>query len=185
MSDKMKIARTLLVITVMVASAILPAMPEAAELREADKDSRTAATTSASSLEIIEDDCGWYDITLDEAPDGLLVVTASADSALVDIEPAYLKFSKQNWDMSQWFEVCVDTDDDGANLSSTISHALSGTATVASWGSIASIALNGVDIHIDTDGDGTHDELDSDDDCLLYTSPSPRDATLSRMPSSA
>ena len=24
-----------------------------------------------------------------------------------------------------------------------------------------------------------------DDDCLLYTSPSPRDATLSRMPSSA
>ena len=26
---------------------------------------------------------------------------------------------------------------------------------------------------------------DDDDDCLLYTSPSPRDATLSRMPSSA
>ena len=28
-------------------------------------------------------------------------------------------------------------------------------------------------------------ELDHSDDCLLYTSPSPRDATLSRMPSSA
>ena len=28
-------------------------------------------------------------------------------------------------------------------------------------------------------------ELDSRKDCLLYTSPSPRDATLSRMPSSA
>ena len=28
-------------------------------------------------------------------------------------------------------------------------------------------------------------EVDMNDDCLLYTSPSPRDATLSRMPSSA
>ena len=35
-------------------------------------------------------------------------------------------------------------------------------------------------------GGGTHEEDDDDDyDCLLYTSPSPRDATLSRMPSSA
>ena len=30
-----------------------------------------------------------------------------------------------------------------------------------------------------------HRALDLADDCLLYTSPSPRDATLSRMPSSA
>ena len=30
-----------------------------------------------------------------------------------------------------------------------------------------------------------HDISDSDKFCLLYTSPSPRDATLSRMPSSA
>ena len=28
-------------------------------------------------------------------------------------------------------------------------------------------------------------EIQKGDDCLLYTSPSPRDATLSRMPSSA
>ena len=28
-------------------------------------------------------------------------------------------------------------------------------------------------------------EIDESSDCLLYTSPSPRDATLSRMPSSA
>ena len=31
----------------------------------------------------------------------------------------------------------------------------------------------------------TEDQLVRDGDCLLYTSPSPRDATLSRMPSSA
>ena len=35
--------------------------------------------------------------------------------------------------------------------------------------------------------DATEDLFDEDNDetCLLYTSPSPRDATLSRMPSSA
>ena len=36
----------------------------------------------------------------------------------------------------------------------------------------------------DEDEDDDEDE-DEDEDCLLYTSPSPRDATLSRMPSSA
>ena len=35
-----------------------------------------------------------------------------------------------------------------------------------------------------TEDDEDEDE-DEDEDCLLYTSPSPRDATLSRMPSSA
>ena len=40
----------------------------------------------------------------------------------------------------------------------------------------------------DDDGDGVIDSVDAfplDKNCLLYTSPSPRDATLSRMPSSA
>ena len=32
---------------------------------------------------------------------------------------------------------------------------------------------------------GIEPTLERDNDCLLYTSPSPRDATLSRMPSSA
>ena len=35
------------------------------------------------------------------------------------------------------------------------------------------------------DGNGGDGDGDGDGDCLLYTSPSPRDATLSRMPSSA
>ena len=40
--------------------------------------------------------------------------------------------------------------------------------------------------HIDeTEWSYIKETFDKDDVCLLYTSPSPRDATLSRMPSSA
>ena len=35
------------------------------------------------------------------------------------------------------------------------------------------------------DDDGDDDDYDDGDDCLLYTSPSPRDRHASRMPSSA
>ena len=63
------------------------------------------------------------------------------------------------------------------------------TDPVNAWTNIAEI-----DSFEDEDGeDRTDDDIDSDADtdptndntCLLYTSPSPRDATLSRMPSSA
>ena len=39
--------------------------------------------------------------------------------------------------------------------------------------------------HLDLDGDGIVTDEELDMDCLLYTSPSPRDGLLSRMPSSA
>ena len=38
---------------------------------------------------------------------------------------------------------------------------------------------------LDTDGDGLPDTIEKYKTCLLYTSPSPRDRTRSRMPSSA
>ena len=44
-------------------------------------------------------------------------------------------------------------------------------------------ALQHVRSELIIDGKLSRDNLDKD--CLLYTSPSPRDATLSRMPSSA
>ena len=54
---------------------------------------------------------------------------------------------------------------------------------------------NDMDPTVDSDGDGNYtNDMDGDGiwdttaivvGCLLYTSPSPRDATLSRMPSSA
>ena len=43
--------------------------------------------------------------------------------------------------------------------------------------------LKGIDMYIDADGGIA--QVDEDRSCLLYTSPSPRDGLLSRMPSSA
>ena len=45
--------------------------------------------------------------------------------------------------------------------------------------------VNGKGELIDYNEDGTINKRHTFKDCLLYTSPSPRDATLSRMPSSA
>ena len=62
------------------------------------------------------------------------------------------------------------TDDNGATVSTTF------TWTIANPGPLAT----------DNTGSVTEDLVASDSgNCLLYTSPSPRDATLSRMPSSA
>ena len=46
-------------------------------------------------------------------------------------------------------------------------------------------SLTGAQIGIKTDSSHTKARIQSISTCLLYTSPSPRDATLSRMPSSA
>ena len=45
--------------------------------------------------------------------------------------------------------------------------------------------LDGVASNLEVNLNHRLDALTNDSDCLLYTSPSPRDATLSRMPSSA
>ena len=46
-------------------------------------------------------------------------------------------------------------------------------------------AVTVLDVSMDKNTQALQDLLDADIPCLLYTSPSPRDATLSRMPSSA
>ena len=160
-----KTARTLLMVTVMIASALMPMVPEAAELRDEAKTMRTAVSTDVSWLGIDEGDWGMYEVTLDQAPNGVLVVTPSSDNAGVTVDPAYLKFTKVNWDQSQYIYVDVEgPDDDGADTTATISHALSGTDTVFSGISIGDVSITGVDYDTDTDGDGLHDGIDDDDD---------------------
>ena len=102
---------------------------------------------------------GWVDTNGDGLHDGVNGFTAQ-DTDLDGI-PNHLD---------------LDSDGDGASDLSEIGGSdFNGDLQVDAWS--------------DSDGDGIVDAVDVDltggQDCLLYTSPSPRDATLSRMPSSA
>ena len=69
----------------------------------------------------------------------------------------------------------IDTSDD-ATIDLTVAHASNIAANVADGYDVADTAANITSELANGTGSST---------CLLYTSPSPRDATLSRMPSSA
>ena len=55
----------------------------------------------------------------------------------------------------------------------------------ATFAQTVSIGVSGTALYYDASGSETVKSSGTVNDCLLYTSPSPRDATLSRMPSSA
>ena len=157
--------RTLLMITVMVASALMPMAPGAAdELRESPAKMHAAVSVDVTSLSIDEGYWDHYEIVLDEAPDGVVIITPSSDNALVTLEPAYLKFDKVNYDEPQFVKVFTEWDLDGADTTATISHTVGGTDTVFASASVADVSVTGVDQHTDTDGDGDHDGIDDDDD---------------------
>ncbi|MAK24541.1 MAG: hypothetical protein CL414_04900, partial [Acidimicrobiaceae bacterium] len=163
MTNVTQTARSLLMVAVMIASAILPMAPEATELRDDAKEMRAMLSTNQVALSIDEGDEGWYEISLDEAPDGVLVITPSGPSN-VEISPSYLKFTKLNWEWNQTVWVHVLEDDDGVNSTGTITHALSGTDAVYANEALADVGITSVDHDTDTDGDGLHDGLDDDDD---------------------
>ena len=131
MTNVTQTARSLLMVAVMIASAILPMAPEATELRDEAKEMRAMLSTNWVDMSIDEGDDGWYEVSLDEAPDGVLVITPSGPASLT-FSPTYLKFTKLNWEWNQTVLVHVHEDDDGANSTATITHALSGTDTVYS-----------------------------------------------------
>ena len=158
-------ARTLLMVAVMIAAAIVPMAPEAVELRDEARAMGASITTDVTSLTLDEGGSNWYEVSLDEAPDGTLVITPSSDNSVVTLDPSYIKFTKVNWDMPQYIWVDIaDTDDDGADTTATISHSISGSDTVFASASIGDVSVTGTDYDVDTDGDGLHDGLDTDDD---------------------
>ena len=141
-------ARTLLMVAVMIASAILPMVPEAAELRDEARAMGASISTDVTTVTL--DEGGWtmYEVSLDEAPDGTLVITPSSDNSVVTVDPSYIKFTKVNWDMPQYIYVDItDTDDDGADTTATISHSISGTDTVFSTAP-GDISVTGTDLSL-------------------------------------
>ena len=158
-------ARTLLMVAMMIAAAIVPMAPEAVELRDEARAMGASISTDVTSLTLDEGGSNWYEVSLDEAPDGTLVITPSSDNSVVTVDPSYIKFTKVNWDMPQYIWVDIaDTDDDGADTTAAISHSISGSDTVFASATIGDVSVTGTDHDVDTDGDGLHDGLDSDDD---------------------
>jgi hypothetical protein len=151
-------------VAVMIASAILPMVPEAAELRDEARAMGASITTDVTSVTLDEGGSTMYEVSLDEAPDGTLVITPSSDNPAVTVDPSYIKFTKANWDTSQWVYVDIlDTDVDGADTTATITHSISGTDTVFATAP-GDVSVTGTDYDTDFDGDGLHDGVDSDDD---------------------
>ena len=62
-----------------------------------------------------EGEWGYYDVCLDEMPNGVVIITPSSDNTDVEVLPAYLKFSKLNWDECMWFDVMAGGDDDATD----------------------------------------------------------------------
>ncbi|MAW30273.1 MAG: hypothetical protein CMP98_15870, partial [Gammaproteobacteria bacterium] len=157
----------MLMVSVMIAAALMPMVPEATELRDDAKAMRASISTDAvnNTLTLYEDGgyVGYY-VSVDEAPDGVLVITPSSDDAGVMFDPSYIKITKADWDMWHWFDVRVDPDDDANDTIATITHAITGTDTVFSTSTVADISLTAWDMDIDTDVDGLHDGIDADDD---------------------
>ena len=151
-------ARTLLMVAVMIASAILPMVPEAAELRDEARAMGASISTDVTTVTLDEGASVMYEVSLDEAPDGTLVITPSSDNSAVTLDPSYIKFTKVNWDMPQYVYVDItDTDDDAVNTTATISHTIAGTDTVFASATLADISVTGVDYDVDFDNDGMHD----------------------------
>ena len=124
-------ARTLLMVAVMIASAILPMAPEAAELRDEARAMGASISTAVTTVTLDEGGVTMYEVSLDEAPDGTLVITPSSDNSDVTVDPSYLKYTKQDWDMNHYVYLCIeDTDDDGADTTATITHAVSGLSLI-------------------------------------------------------
>ena len=164
-SNNMK--QTLLVVMVMIASAILPMMPEAAELMNKERAKNTdimVETYHNGSISLYEGDWFAYEISIEEAPNGVLVVTPTTSDSDTTFWPAYLKFTKQNWEWPQEVWVLVEEDDDGADETITISHPISGTDTVFDNSVISDVVIETIDMDFDFDGDGLYDEIDDDDD---------------------
>ena len=134
MENKTRKGRSLLMALMMIASAIVPSMSAAV----ADT---TGTATQGPQIDIDmeidlwndtmeEGDMSHYEVSLNEAPDGVLVITPVSDNTAVTLDPSYLKFTKLNWDTTQVVYVHTTADVDGNNTNAVITHTISGDDSV-------------------------------------------------------
>ena len=103
-------------------------------------------TISTRELAVVEGESGAYTVVLDANPDpfqdGLTVTpTPPSNNADVTFAPATLAFTSANWKVSQTVTVTAAHDDDAADESVTVTHAVSGYGNVTA----AAVTVNVVD----------------------------------------
>ena len=101
-----------------------------------DNDSR-GVTVTPTALTVDEGESGTYTVVLDASPDpgqdGLTVtvtVTPTSNNADVTFAPATLAFTSANWNAPQTVTVSAAHDEDAADESATLTHAVSGYGDV-------------------------------------------------------
>ena len=112
-----------------------------------------------------------------------------------DSLPNHLDIDSDNdgiYDVEEGGDSSLDTNDDGVINDSDTGYSDSDSDGMDDDSETTPVTNTDNDgnpdfVDIDSDNDGIQDVIEGGDGifCLLYTSPSPRDATLSRMPSSA
>ena len=107
-------------------------------------------TLSPTTLAMTEGGSATYSVNLDTAPAGDVTVTATSSSPDdVTVSPATLTFTADNWNTPQRVTVNAREDDDAANDTVTLAHAVTGYGEVTDGGSITVTV---------TDNDTTGDE---------------------------
>ena len=168
--------------------------------------SNTSATTDGSNFEII-DAINPNNIAISGVGSQTVTWTAnSTDTANLGAF-AFFTLDAQTIDVTvnaasadlQGISIGIfqDRDGDGQHDYQDLDSDNDGISDLVESGNAAAIALDidgngtvslnegGSALTADSDGDGLLDIFDQDNSCLLYTSPSPRDLSTSRMPSSA
>ena len=107
-------------------------------------------TLSPTTLAMAEGGSATYSVSLDTAPAGDVTVTATSSSPDdITVSPATLTFTAANWNTPQRVTVNAREDDDAADDTVTLAHAVTGYGEVTDGGSITVTV---------TDNDTTGDE---------------------------
>ena len=85
---------------------------------------------SASELTVEEGGTGTYTVKLGALPSGSVTVTPASDTATVATVSGPLTFSTGNWSMEQTVTVTAEQDDDSADGTAEVSHAVTGYGSV-------------------------------------------------------
>ncbi len=95
-----------------------------------DDDDTEGVTLSVSGVTIAEGGTGTYTVKLDTLPSGSVTVTPSSDATAVATVSGALTFSTGNWNAEQTVTVTAEEDDDSADGTAEVSHAVAGYGSV-------------------------------------------------------